>query len=88
MIENLTTGRKVGKGLRIVIESFLGLARKQSSCRDPSLQELCLVEMAGIEPASREFDPGYPTSLVGLLLFARASPNRRGLTRTSRSKLG
>jgi hypothetical protein len=44
-----------------------------------SLQAFHLVEMAGIEPASREFDPGYTTSLVGLLFFTQASPNRQGL---------
>jgi len=46
-----------------------------------------LVEMAGIEPASREFDLGCTTSLVSLLLFAQVGPDRQGLAQTRRSKL-
>jgi hypothetical protein len=45
-----------------------------------------LVEMAGIEPASREFDLGCATSLVGLLLFAQVSPDRQDLAQTRRPK--
>ena len=69
------------------------IGEKQTDCLQgrESLQAVCfveyLVEMAGIEPASREFDLGYATSLVGLLLFAQVSPNRQGLARTRRSKL-
>jgi hypothetical protein len=35
------------------------------------------MEMAGIEPASREFDLGYATSLVGLLLWLKSAPTDR-----------
>ena len=61
------------------------IGKKQTCCLQGrgSLQAACLVEylveMAGIEPASREFDLGYATSLVGLLLFAQVSPDRQGL---------
>jgi hypothetical protein len=34
------------------------------------------VERAGIEPASREFDHGYTTSLVGLLFLTRFTLDR------------
>jgi len=43
--------------------------------------------MAGIEPASREFDLGCTTSLVGLLLFAQASPDQQGLAQARQSEL-
>jgi len=46
-----------------------------------------LVEMAGIEPASREFGPGFTTSLVGLLFFAQTSPGRQGLAELADPRL-
>jgi hypothetical protein len=39
------------------------------------------VEMAGIEPASRELDHGYATSLVGLLFLTRFTLDRRSVKR-------
>ena len=42
-----------------------------------------LVEMPGIEPGSEEFEHGYTTSLVALLV-ARARPERQGLVRACR----
>jgi len=41
--------------------------------------------MAGIEPASREFDHGYPTSLVGLLSLTRFTLDRRSVKQARRS---
>ena len=43
------------------------------------------VEMAGIEPASRELDHGYTTSLVGLLFLTPSTLDRRSVKRARRS---
>ena len=42
------------------------------------------VEMAGVEPASRRFEPESTTSLVALLCLARADPEQQGSTQASR----
>jgi len=53
--------------------------------REP-LQAFYLVEMAGIEPASKEFGWECATSLVGLLFFAQASPDQQDPAWASRSR--
>ena len=69
-----------GQGKRSHDNRRLRWATKHNACRGPlPLQALCLVEMAGIEPASKEFEQGCTTSLVGLFYFAQVSPNRQGL---------
>ena len=69
-----------GKGKRSHDNRRLRWSSKHNACRGGGpLQALNLVEMAGIEPASKEFGPGCATSLVGLLYFAQVSPNRQGL---------
>ena len=41
--------------------------------------------MAGIEPASRELDRGYATSLVGLLFLTHFTLDRRSVKQARRS---
>ena len=43
-----------------------------------------VVEMAGVEPASRKIGQKHTTSLVGHLLVARMDPDQQGSTQTSR----
>jgi len=43
-----------------------------------------VVEMAGVEPASREFEQEHTTSLVDLLFLARAAAGQQAASRASR----
>jgi hypothetical protein len=42
------------------------------------------VEMAGVEPASREFEQGHPTSLVDLLCLACLAAGQQATRQASR----
>ena len=43
-----------------------------------------MVEMAGVEPASRRFVQGHTTSLVDLLVLARVAADQQAATQASR----
>ena len=47
---------------------------------------LAIVEMAGVEPASREFEQGHTTSLVDLLTLARVTAGQQAALRASRCR--